>query len=749
MVDTGSSVSLLKHNLYLTLLRSGCLISHYASDSIAISAFGEESHLKGSATVKVKIGEYETAHRFLLAESLLAPVIVGHDFLKGNGWCIDYAGNCLRRRIGDRVPLLTKVPLVETGEEHSMPKLSERYFSASAVVETDDDVLDNCAVPNYSAEKVLDLPQYPYDYSTVVQPFQKLFSVIPGATNLAFHVIPTGDNPPVRVPPRRLPAHFRQEVEKQLQTMIQNGIIRPSSSPWLAPTVFTRKKSGELRICIDYRELNKRTIKDAYPLPLPDEASGNCPFIQTINIKLLFALDQGWDCSNSAGCPSGCAEALAHFNALWTQSCGDHASHREHLRQVFSRCEAAGLTIRGSKCQIGLSQVRYLGHVFSSEGLASYYRRYIKDFAAIAKPLHELTETKALFSWDQRHDDAFHSLKTALTTAPTLATPNLHLEFQLHTDASDVGLGAVLEQAGHVISYASRLLRMAERNYSTIEKECLALMFAVKQFRHYLLGRHFTIWTDHCPLQWLSSQKMEGRPARWALALQEFDFTIKYKKGLNNGNADALSRLTQTPLPAAATLVTDFRLEQKSTWRTEQAKDATIAELIRLLKSSQPKDDVLYWKPPAASAVLVDRIPVAPPILRPIILSFCHDVPTAGHLGFDRTLDRVRRTAFRPAFRQDVRKYCDSCSTCQMVKAPGLHPLMQIAPVGRPWERVAVDILQLPPSKTGKIYILTVQDYFTKWLIVRPIPVFLKGGDLSGGAIEDRVGRWKIEGGDT
>uniref|UniRef100_A0A5S6QX05 RNA-directed DNA polymerase n=1 Tax=Trichuris muris TaxID=70415 RepID=A0A5S6QX05_TRIMR len=211
---------------------------------------------------------------------------------------------------------------------------------------------------------------------------------------------------------------------------------------------------------------------------------------------------------------------------------------------------------------------------------------------------------------------------------------------------------------------------------------------------------------------------MEGRLARWALALQEFDFTIKYKKGLNNGNADALSRLTQTPLPAAATLVTDFRLEQKSTWRTEQAKDATIAELIRLLKSSQPKDDVLYWKPPAASAVLVDRIPVAPPSLRPIILSFCHDVPTAGHLGFDRTLDRVRRTAFWPAFRQDVRKYCDSCSTCQMVKAPGLHPLMQIAPVGRPWERVAVDILQLPPSKTGKIYVLTVQDYFTKWLIV-------------------------------
>ncbi|KFD60273.1 hypothetical protein M514_27545 [Trichuris suis] len=184
---------------------------------------------------------------------------------------------------------------------------------------------------------------------------------------------------------------------------------------------------------------------------------------------------------------------------------------------------------------------------------------------------------------------------------------------------------------------------------------------------------------------------MEGRLARWAIALQEFHFTIKYKKGLNNGNADALSRLGQTAVVATAMPSAAFRLEQIDTWRTEQAKDITIAKLIKLLSTSTPsidwpplyrrhkkelflEDGVVFRKPPPAARALVARIPLAPPSLRPTILSFCHDVPAAGHMGFDRTLDRVRRTAFWPGFRQEVREYCEACPVCQMVKAQSLRP---------------------------------------------------------------------------
>ena len=175
-------------------------------------------------------------------------------------------------------------------------------------------------------------------------------------------------------------------------------------------------------------------------------------------------------------------------------------------------------------------------------GLASYYRKFIVNFSDIATPLNKLLEKQSKFIWDDECQISFNRLKDLLTNSPVLCYPSLDQDFILYTDASGNGLGAVLEQEGRVVSYASRTLTKAERNYSTIEKECLALVFGTKQFRHYLLGRKFKIVTDNCPLKWLSAQKMEGRLSRWALALQEFDFSIEYRSGSENLNADTLSR---------------------------------------------------------------------------------------------------------------------------------------------------------------------------------------------------------------
>uniref|UniRef100_A0A5S6Q6U1 RNA-directed DNA polymerase n=1 Tax=Trichuris muris TaxID=70415 RepID=A0A5S6Q6U1_TRIMR len=205
----------------------------------------------------------------------------------------------------------------------------------------------------------------------------------------------------------------------------------------------------------------------------------------------------------------------------------DEREHADQLAIVLQKISAAGLTLRGRKCRIGVSEVSFLGHVFSSKGmqpdpdkvrsmvhwpqpttanevrrfirLASYYRRFIDHFADIAKPLHNLTEKDVLFEWNDECQESFMTLKQALTWEPILALPDCAMPFDLFTDASQYGL-AVLEQGNHVIAYASRLLRSPDRNYSVIEKECLAIIFAVKQFRHYLLGTHFTIHTDHRPL---------------------------------------------------------------------------------------------------------------------------------------------------------------------------------------------------------------------------------------------------------
>ena len=221
----------------------------------------------------------------------------------------------------------------------------------------------------------------------------------------------------------------------------------------------------------------------------------------------------------------------------------DKKMHCQHLNEVFQRLAAAGLTLRGRKCHIGLSRVSYLGHVFTGSGmspdpqkieaivqwgqptdatavrqflgLASYYRRYTQKCSDIAAPLNALTQKCVPFVWTQECTEAFTRLKEHLVRAPILAYPTFHSnskEFVLQTDASAVGLGAVLEQGGYVIAYASRSLTRAERQYSVIQRECLAIVYALKQFRHYLLGRHFRLFTDHAPLQWLSAQK-DGRNA--------------------------------------------------------------------------------------------------------------------------------------------------------------------------------------------------------------------------------------------
>ena len=245
---------------------------------------------------------------------------------------------------------------------------------------------------------------------------------------------------------------------------------------------------------------------------------------------------------------------------------------RRHLKDKIN------LKLKPRKCQFGQEQVKYLGHIVSAEGLspdpdnvskvrdcpiprtvkqtrafvslASYYRRFIPNFAKIATPLHALLKKNAKFQWTQEHQTAFETLKKAIVQPPVLAYPDFQKTFVVATDASDKALGAVLSQLhdGHEkpIAFASRSLNKAERNYSTTEKELLAIVYALRFFRPYIYGRQFLIQTDHKPLQHLMSHRNESsRLMRWATTIQDFDMQITYKPGSLNANADALSRLPQ------------------------------------------------------------------------------------------------------------------------------------------------------------------------------------------------------------
>ena len=250
--------------------------------------------------------------------------------------------------------------------------------------------------------------------------------------------------------------------------------------------------------------------------------------------------------------------------------------HLRRLASVFDRLRAAGLKLKASKCHFIQEQVTYLGHIISSEGIkpdnakltavttyptpqntkevkqfmgiSNYYRRFIPAYAHIAEPLHRLLrKSSKTFQWTEQCEASFNTLKSKLTTPPILAFPRFTDPFIVSTDASNRAIGGVLSQIqdGHerVIAYWSRQLTKAQRNYSTIEREALAIVGAVKEFYPYLYGFHFQLLTDHNPLTSLKTLKdTGGRITRWLLFLQQFDFTVAYKKGTSNSNADALSR---------------------------------------------------------------------------------------------------------------------------------------------------------------------------------------------------------------
>lgn len=262
-------------------------------------------------------------------------------------------------------------------------------------------------------------------------------------------------------------------------------------------------------------------------------------------------------------------DVLAH-NAQWEQ-------HLYSLREFFTRVRDANLTLRPTKCSLGYASINFLGfqvspfgieptqsnvnkalntgrpetktQLRSFLGMIGHYRRFIPNFAAVAVPLTDLTRkgSSNKLEWGEPHERAFESLKQAISHPPILRLPKVSETFVLQTDASNEGLGAVIlqEEEGfnHPIAYGSRKLLQRERNYSTVEKECLAIVFGIQKFHNFLYGQEFILETDHQPLKYLNQTEFQnGRVMRWALALQPYRFTIRYIKGSQNVGADFLSR---------------------------------------------------------------------------------------------------------------------------------------------------------------------------------------------------------------
>ncbi|XP_078235923.1 uncharacterized protein LOC144584201 [Pogona vitticeps] len=442
--------------------------------------------------------------------------------------------------------------------------------------------------------------------------YQQVFSNKPGIVKGVMHRIHTGDAPPQAVSPYRVTGPYRDKVRKELDEMLRENIIVPSSSPWSSPIVLVDKPDGSIRFCVDYRKLNRVTTPDAYPMPRLDnliETIGGCRFISSLDlVKGYWQLRiDPRDQEKTAFCsPFGLYEfrvlsfglrnapatfqrlmdqtlaGLSDFTVAYIDDIGIFSNtwedHLIHLELVLQRLSAAGLTVKASKCQLGSPEIKYLGHmvgggvikpleakieavrdwprpntkkkVKSFLGLVGYYRKFIPRFSEIAAPLTDLTRKTAddRIPWTSDCEAAFQRLKEALINYPVLRAPDFDREFIIYTDASNSGVGAVLCQEDengdqHPVSYLSRKLQKGERHLATVEKECLAIVYAIQKAKPYIWGRHFILCTDHSPLQWLKTMKTHNsKLMRWALNLQDYDFEVKVVRGSVNCVADALSR---------------------------------------------------------------------------------------------------------------------------------------------------------------------------------------------------------------
>ncbi|GFV05812.1 retrovirus-related Pol polyprotein from transposon 17.6 [Trichonephila clavipes] len=358
--------------------------------------------------------------------------------------------------------------------------------------------------------------------------------------------------------------------------------------------------------------------------------------------------------------------------------------HLIRLRLVLKCLQEAGLKLNSKKC------------------LLLPKKRFIKGFCYLAEPLQSLLKSGVEFHWGPEEVEAFNSLKKALTSDPVLGMYDERASTEIHTDASGYGIGAVLVQIQNnvekVIAYASRTLTKAEKNYSTTERECLAIVWATNKFRPYIFGKHFTVVTDHHSLCWLMNLKdPSGRLARWALRLQEHDFDVKYKTGKKHSDADALSR---NPVEEETETSDKFLAVTTSmNLAMEQKKDQDLAKLKLLRNSSKNEefrfiDGILCRKNFDPDGKL--WLPVIPKHLRADILRHFHDAPTAGHLGFAKTYDRIRKRFYWPGMYRNVVRYFMHCRECQRRKSVPQRPpgrLVPIPPAIAPFHRIGIDLL--------------------------------------------------------
>jgi hypothetical protein len=607
------------------------------------------------------------------------------------------------------------------------------------------------------------------------------------------------DSKPVLRPMFRYSPQELELMDKRIAELLELGYIQPSSSPYGAPVLFVKKpRSTELRMVVDYRALNKLTKRNAFPLPrvdvLFDHLAGSkvfslidlrnayhqCKILPTDVPRTAFRSPFGHYeyLTLSFGLVNAPAAFQAVMNKIFSKllyKCclvylddilvfsKTAEEHAQHLKDVLDILKANKLTVALHKCTLNQASVLFLGHIIDGQGVATdptkiaalqkfpvptdvhklrsflgtcnYFRRFVRKYAEIVRPLTDLLKHDTAYVWSTKCQTAFDNIKQLLTTTPVLALPDWrsHKPFTMVCDASYEGVGGVLTQEGRPIAFESRKLNPAEEHYSPPELEMLAVVHCCKVWRCYIEGRDVHVHTDHKPNVTFDTVNMANRRhARWLEALQGHQLVWHYIKGEHN-IADSLSRNPVSPVDALlphkqqyliCTVKAHLPVHQKlmeSASFTEAVRSAYAADPWLLdadnIKPLVKRNGLLYKDD---ALVLPNDTQ-----LQHTAISECHCPPYTGHSGITKTLERVRRYFWWPiGMAAAVKNFVSSCDSCQRNKGTNLKPggLLRSLPIpADTWQSVGMDLVtDLPVTTDGFDSIVVFIDRLSKMVRLAP-----------------------------
>lgn len=603
---------------------------------------------------------------------------------------------------------------------------------------------------------------------------------------------------PKAQPLRRTPFGLRSKVEEKIKELIDKDIIEPVNKPtaWVSPTVIVPKENGDIRMCIDMRQVNEAILRQRYPIPTIDELiqdMSESRIFTKLDLKLGYhQIEIDPDSRDITTFVTHCGlfrykrlvmgintaseiyqyeiqtvlqgiSGVANLSDDIIIHAPDQQTHDHRLRQTLERLQEAGLTLNGDKCIYSQTELEFLGHKLTANGidpskgkidailnarepenvsevrsflgLVNYCARFIPNHATLTEPLRKLTRKHETFHFDKEQKEAFKALKAALSNSETLGYYDPKAPTQVITDAGPVGIGGILVQqqsdGPRVICYASRSLTAVERRYSQTEKEALAIVWAVERFHPYIFGIEFELLTDHKPLQVIYGprSKPSARIERWVLRLQGYTFKIKFIPGRVN-IADPLSRLLKSTLTnteinskladqaenqvkfVTTSAIYAITLEELDLESANDTELQTIREAISSDNWEKCEKRYIAISPELCTngnIILRGSRLVIPSKLRPRVLSLAHE----GHLGIVMTKQNLRTRVWWPGMEKDAEKFCKTCHGCQLVsKSNPPEPIENTELPERPWEHLAIDFLGPMPSGHS---ILVVIDYYSRY----------------------------------